>query len=216
MEFEKFTLNIVDNYLEIIPDTPIEDNYIYDIQITNLSGDEHKKLDKIKLSIFTAPTPSYCTVNTVRAIVDSTELDDLTIIQNIKEASKLADYFSTIKLNAAKINEKYYAHNPNAQITEKQQFVKYSTVKNSLLKLKAQGLLSGSIKAALGEISLDADGSPNEFDSFLKDLDLEIDKWKKALQGYKDFEADTASVVKSSREIHPFVDWSCPPRRTRL
>lgn len=216
MDFEKFTLTVTDNCIEIIPDTPIEDNCIYYIQISNLKDDTNKKMDQLKLTLYTAPSPCYCTIDTIRAIIDSSELDDLTIVQNIKEASKLADYYSTIKLTAAKINKKYYEQNPDAEAIEKEQFVKYSTMKNSLLKLKTQGLLTGDLKATLGEISLDSESSPEEFDSLLESLDEEMGKWKDALQGYKDFDADTTSAVKSSREFSPFIDWSYPLRRSRL
>ena len=89
-------------------------------------------------------------------------------------------------------------------------------MKDSVLKLKAEGVFTGELKATLAEVSIEASTDPNDFDSYLKYLDDEINKWKDALQGEKDFEADSTWAVKSSRELSPFIDWSHPIRRTRL
>lgn len=198
MEFIDFDKTIIDNYIQIIPKSNILDNSIYEITFKNIKGNYGKILNKEKRTIYTKTTPGYASINTIKSLLADYDIDDFFILQNIREASKLADYYADIKLNSKVKNALYYAQVEYAEDMEKEQFVKYLVAKNCMNKIRADFSISGGVKSMLGEVSMEVESKKNDFEKIINDYTMEYEKWKKALQGYKDHVADSKSVVKSS------------------
>lgn len=206
MEFIEFEKLIVDNYIQIIPKDGIKDNSIYEITFKNINGADGKALEYKKISIYTKPSPGYVTVEAVKSLLADYDIEDSFILQNIREASKLADYYSDIKLNSKIKNALYYSQVTYAEALEKEQFVRFMVAKICMCKIRADFSIEGGVKSTLGEVTMEIASKKSDFEKIIDDYTLECEKWKNALQGYKDHVADSKSTVKSSSTAHSYTD----------
>lgn len=198
MEFITFNKKVINNYIQIIPEGGVLDNSIYEITFKNVKGEDNKILNTEKRIIYTKVNPSYASIDTIKTLLADYDIDDSFILQNIREASKLADYYADIKLNSKIKNALYYSQVGYAQEFEKEQFVRYMVAKICMCKIRADFSISGGVKSTLGEVSMEIASKKNDFETIINDYTAQCEKWKKALQGYKDHEVDSKSVVKSS------------------
>ena len=89
------TAAAVGNILEITPADGILDNSKYTIRIKGLkSADGTKILPEKVFTIVTAITPMYCTLNSLKALVDSFGVPEANLLSYIRNASREADFIA--------------------------------------------------------------------------------------------------------------------------
>lgn len=195
----------------------LQNNSVYTVNFENLIT-AHGVFTPAPITVYTQADTFYSDILSVQNLLPAA-VEENVIFASLVNASKLTDYYAKIKLTSSLKNKKYYEQVPEAEAVEKEQLTKYLAAKDCLLKLKARvaGFGGTGMKATLGEITLDLDLSAELIDGLLNDYNALIDKWKDALQGYKDFVADSATVVKSTWVGVHWRDYSHnPATRTRL
>lgn len=173
-------------------------NQQYVITLENMQGDSGKKLlfyEHVWMSQF---EPCYASPEEIVRMLDF-EIDYDALMMQIKDASQLADYYANIKLNGPNKNQKYYTKLPGAMLFEKGQFVKNMVCMQTILQTRATLAIEAGFGGKLGEIEFSPKGSIPDLASTLKYFTNEADKWKLALQGYKDYIPDPTSALKSAK-----------------
>ena len=142
VEKVNFTVNIIDNILEIIPTDGIKNNSIYEISVKGLKPYIEKNyidefsftlnnscldsdiellkdktfdnayVDDIKIKFVTAMAPMYCQIMDVESLLEIVDVPIDIILYNIREASKYADYV----FEAIFRNSKYHYRNVYKEI----------------------------------------------------------------------------------------------------
>lgn len=174
--------------IEITLDEGVRDNSIYEIRIKKIESAHWKReLNDFNLKIFTKITPSYTSIESVKALIDD-EVSDDRILYNIREASRYAEY----------IKKEVYKSDLNIPF-EVTQYVRYKAAYDSLLYFYIQRSSSMGEKGTLGEISFEHSTSSSH-KNLLDQLKDEVDYWELHLRGFG-FEgrAKPQSAVKSSR-----------------
>lgn len=187
---------MVNHLLMIMPDEPLPENCLITVKLTNVHSD-NGLLASYTHQFYSLLTPCYADLMDIQGILEFKDLDPQMVYYHLIEASKLADYYTAIKLNGTIKNRKYYNKVPDAQAFEKAMFVKYYTANQVLSQIRSQITYNMSLSGKLGEIEYSPKASLPDLLTFLNELANEAKKWKLALQGYKDHPADYTSAIKS-------------------
>ena len=188
---------VMNNMLIIAPHDPLPKNCLITVKIKNAKAGI-RTLKSFTHTFYSMLEPCYGDIKDIISLLNI-ELDPKIVYYHLLEASKLADYYADIKLNGNLKNLNYYNQVTYAKDFEKAMFVKYYAA-NQILSHTRSGLAyKASMGGKLGEIEYSPKGSLPDLTGVLKNLLTEADKWKLALQGYKDHPADPKSAVKSSR-----------------
>ncbi len=188
MEKINHTFKVYDNFIEITTSEPIKSDSIYEIKIKSVkSVGGRKSIDNLDIKVHTKLTPSYCSIEAVRSMIEG-YVEDHKIMYYIREASRFAEYIK---------KEEYGYHDVPFEVV---QYVKHKAAYDSLLKFYIDKCSESGTKGTLGEISFENTGSDKLPKSILDDLKAEVDKWEEHLRGYG-FEgrAKPASAVKSMK-----------------
>lgn len=173
MERVEHTFTVLGNILEIIPDTPPQDNSIYEIYIKSVKSASGKKtLNNIRVKVCTQLRPSYCSLEAVKSLVESYSISDERVLYYIREASRFADY---VREEEIKETDVPY---------EVTQYVKYKAAYDSLLRSYIDMASESGQKGTLGEISFENVTSYPAMKDLLKALKEEVDKWELHIRGY--------------------------------
>lgn len=167
-----FTIKIYDNVLEIIPDESLQDNSVYEIAfdlIQSLQGG--RKLENGEFKVYTSMTPSYCSLEGVKSLVDAIELPEDKTLYYIRESSKKADYLAGTTFDE---------NNPPFQVN---QFVKYRAAHDTLLKYSIDRAARSGLKGVMGEIQFETSDSDDSLSALLKYLSAEAKRWEDELMG---------------------------------
>lgn len=191
-----FTIKQDRNQLDICLNEVMDNNQIYTIHLKNISSGDHLLLENEVCEIYSQLSPCYTSISAIESTLGF-ECDAELILMHIHNASKLADYYAEIKLNSEYKNRRYYDKVENAMLFEKEQFVKYYVCKEVLLQTRTRLGVQSSTGGKLGEIEYSPKGSIPDLTSAFKYFIGEADKWKLALQGYKDYIPDPTSATKS-------------------
>lgn len=175
METIDFSYRVFDNCLEIIPDEPIEDNATYTIKLKNIKSINHNKfLDKAEVQVTTAMTPSYCTVDAVKVLVDIFNISEADILYMIRQASREADFINGAPVDTS--NGVPYA------------VEKFTEIKATLLALTKAYAISGhesGLEGSLGKISFKNGTTLSNINNLINQLRREAKIWSDAIRGYK-------------------------------
>lgn len=191
MERVKHTAKVFDQFLEIVPEGGLRPNSTYEIRIRGLrSVDGKKELDNITIKIHTAMTPSYCSAQSVLSLLDGCYVSEDSIMFNIREASKYANYLMRLESN------KEYVFQDQNQQFEVEQFVRYRAAYDCTLKYYMEKVSSTGVNGTLGEVSFQNPTNLPDISKLLNQLRTEMEKWNLALQGHKEFRARPITGVK--------------------
>ena len=169
-------------------DEGVRDNSIYEIRIKKIESAHWKReLNDFSLKFCTKITPSYASLESVRALIDD-EVADERILYNIREASRYAEY----------IKKESYKDDLDIPF-EVTQYVRYKAAYDSLLYFYIQRSASMGEKGTLGEISFEHSTSSSH-KNLLDQLKDEVDYWELHLRGFG-FEGRSKpqSAVRSSK-----------------
>lgn len=202
MERVSFDLKVFDNFLEIIPKGGVKPNSIYEIRLRNVkSADQKREIEKETIVLHSKVSPAYCSINAVTSLLDGHSINEESIMYNIREASKYANYI--LGLN---VDKEYYFEDSH-QDFEVSQFVKYKAAYDCTTKYYIDMISGSGLKGTLGEVSFETPESVADISKLLSDFRTEADKWNLALQGHKEFRAIPRSGVRGINSKSSNLDY---------
>ncbi|MCY7866103.1 hypothetical protein P8918_13570 [Bacillus spizizenii] len=189
MERVKHDFKVFDNFIEITPDDGIKDNSVYEIRIKTIKAlDKNKRIDDLRMKVTTKLTPSYCSLEAVRSLVDSYEIPEEKTLYYIREASLFAEYVKQESYGDEEIPFEVF------------QYVKHKAAYDSLVKFYIERSAEGGTKGTLGDITFENSSSFPAIRDLLNALKKEVDLWVEHLRG-NGFEGRVApaSAVRGAR-----------------
>lgn len=188
---------MLNNMLVINTQESIPKNCLVTVRLKDVRSDI-RVLEDYTDKFYSVLEPCYGDIKDISGLLEL-DLDPEIVYYHLVEASKLADYYADIKLTGIYKNRPYYNKVDYAKDFEKAMFVKYYTANQVLSQIRSGLAYSASLGGKLGEIEYTPKGALPDLTSVLKGLLAEADKWKLALQGYKDHPADSKSAVKAKK-----------------
>lgn len=174
MESVKFTYRVYDNILEITPVDGVQDNSIYTFRIKNLKSINHDKvLDSASIDINTAMIPCYCSIDSIKALVDVFDIPESTIFYFIRSASREADF-----INGKPVDISRGVPYP----VEK--FVEVKATLEALTRAYITGGSQSGLEGTLGKITFKNGDKLSSIRTLINDLKKEAKKWQDAIRGY--------------------------------
>jgi hypothetical protein len=171
MELVKCKSNATDKYLEIIPEKGWKDNSIYEITLKNIKDLNGNTITKT-FTLYTKLSPIFSDINAVKSLIADIGVPDTTILYNIREASKYAEY-----IKGGKIDE-------NDIPFEVTQFVKYRAAHECLLNFSVQESTTVGISGKVGDVTFADKETNRDISKLLKSFLDEVNKWMDGVKGY--------------------------------
>lgn len=178
LEKVNYEVKVFGSHIEIIPTDKMKDNSLYEIKLNNLKTTSNQSVPDQTISFLTAFTPMYCAVTDVKTILSDMEIDDTTILYNIRAASRYADYIYEQTYHGKKIKV------DKGIPFEVSEFTRFRAAKDCLLKVYMSLASDNIVSGALGDVNFKLREDVPDLSKLLKYLDEEIDKWKDAIRGY--------------------------------
>ena len=165
--------------LTVTPEGKLEDNSVYEVMISGVkSTDGTKTLPNFTAKIMTPLSPMYCTVDSIRAMVDSFGIPEQTLRIYIRVASKYADYIlsSSGTVSASDKKKRMFAM---------EQFVRTKVVLDSLQRscMDRASMGAGSTYK-LDAVEITDSMNSTVYKSMMNALNLDLQKWQDAIRGY--------------------------------
>lgn len=185
MEIVKFKSCAIENFLEITPEKGWKDNSVYEITLKNIKDDAGNIINK-KITFYTKLSPIFSDINAVKSLMSSIDIDDSTILYNIREASKYAEYICGYKIDEDNIPY------------EVSQFVKYRAAHECLLNFSVQQTSTTGLSGKVGDVTFSEKENNGDMTKLLGMYALEVAKWMDAVKGYhNEGRAKMQTTVKS-------------------
>ena len=160
------------NILELTPVAKIQDNSKYTIHLKGLtSADGNKIFAAQTLTITTAIKPMYCTLNSLKALVDSFGVPEANLLSYIRDASKQADCIAGG--DASKSDS-----------LAVEQFVRTKSTLDCLVRACMDRTMHGGGTYTLGDATLQDSINSTSFKNMIKMLQDDLKKWEDAIRGY--------------------------------
>lgn len=160
------------NILEITPDSAILDNSKYVIRLKNVkSADGSKIFPEQVFTITTAIKPMYCTLNSLKALVDSFGVPEANLLSYIRDASKQADFIAG-------------GDATKADSFAVEQFVRTKATLDCLVRACMDRTMHGGGRYTLGDATLEDAVNSAAFKNMIKMLQDDLKKWEDAIRGY--------------------------------
>lgn len=202
MERISFDMKVFDNFLEITPKGGVKPNSTYEIRLRNVkSADQKKEIERETITLYSRVAPAYCPIHAVSTLLDGHSIDDASIMYNIREASKYANYILGLQ------TDKEYYFEDSHQAFEVSQFVRYKAAYDCTTKYYIDMISGSGLKGTIGEVSFETPESVADISKLLSDFRTESDKWHLALQGHKEFRAVPRSGVKGINSKSSNLDY---------
>ena len=169
------TATAVGNILEVTPADGIKDNSKYVIRIKGItSKDGTKKFPENVITVTTAITPMYCTLNSLKALVDSFGVPEANLLSYIRDASKEADFIA----GGTAVKK---GKTPTFAV---EQFVRTKATLDCLIRSCIDRTLSGGGKYVLGDAQIEDSINSTSYKNMIKMLQDDLNKWQDAIRGY--------------------------------
>ena len=163
----------------VTPEGGLTDNSVYEVMISGVkSADGSKTLPPFKAKIMTPLSPMYCTVDSIRALVDSFGIPEQNLRLFIRDASKYADYIlsSSGTVSASEKKKRQFAM---------EQFVRTKVVLDSMQRscMDRASMGAGSTYK-LDAVEITDSMNSTVYKSMMNALNLDLQKWQDAIRGY--------------------------------
>ncbi len=195
MKRVNFTYRVFDNCIEIIPESPIEDNSIYDIRFNGIKSMDGKILQNQQFKIATKMTPCYCSIDAVKILCEDFELPDSDILFFIRQASREADY----------INKGPVQRDRNGNVPfPVEKFVETKATIDALTKAYINGNNEAGMEGTLGQLTFKNGAQLDNLRKLLQNLKRNLARWQDAIRGY-DFEGrnDMSFALRANKTRRP-------------
>ena len=165
-----FELSTDNKTLTITP-KEIKDNYLYTVTVSGLKDSTGAAMPAVEVSYQTPYSPMYCTLESLKVVVDTFGIPDENLLMYIRQASKEADYIAG---GTAKAED--YAT---------QEFVRTKATYDCLTRAFMDRAYSGggstyTLDTATYQDSLNS----TAFKELLNRLGKALQKWQDAIRGY--------------------------------
>lgn len=175
MERIEAQYKVYDQFLEITPVVPYQENSIYEIRISGLKSlDGKRSANPLYLKVVTTLSPSYCSLEGLNTLVDIYEIPEQTLLYYIREASRYADY----------LRDGSAANNDGSVDFAVEQFVKTKATLDVLLKVYMRKASVSGSRGTLGDVTYENANSAPDIKDLIKTLKEELKKWEDAMRGY--------------------------------
>lgn len=178
MAFEQvtYTTSVNGNILEIIP-TEVKDSSTYTIRIQGLRSQDGTKIyPDTTFKVTTAVSPMYCTLDSLKSVTQSFNIDDQTMLIYIKEASEFADFIATATSTKTSGNTLAYAKGELTKVK--------ATIDCLTNGFVGGAFVSGGNRYKLGEDELEEGDRSAAFKNLLDWLRWLLRYWMDAVRGY--------------------------------
>lgn len=172
MEIISFKTRVYDNILEIIPDSPIEDNCIYEIRFKDLEAENGTTCSLIS-KITTKLSPLFCDIDSVKVLIGNMEIDDNDILYHIREASRFAEYVKGSKLKEDNVP------------FEAVMFTRYKAAHDCILSHSISMASTTGLKGSVGDVAFEQKETTKDIGRILSHLCSELKRWEDEVKGYK-------------------------------
>jgi len=170
----EYSIQVFDNFIEIIPNDGVKDNSTYEIILKGIKSlDATKELDFEKIKFSTKFSPMYASLSSVQSLIGECHVDDEILLYHIREASKFVNYIKGTTTSEEDIP------------FEVEQYVKYKAAHDGLLVFYINKASVSKEKGSLGDISYEKNIKLTDIALLLRYLESESLKWKENLRGYK-------------------------------
>ena len=184
MELVKSKISCFENYLEITPDKGWQDNSVYEITLNNIKDVNGNTFSK-KFTVYTRLSPIFSDITAVKSLIADIGIEDSTILYNIREASKYAEYIKGEAIDEDNVP------------FEVAQFVKYRAAHECLLGFTVRESSQLGISGKVGDVSFNEKETNRDISKLLQAFGLEVQKWMDAVKGYhNEGRAKMQSAVK--------------------
>lgn len=159
-------------------DPALKANYRYYVTIKGLKNLDGKPLDDIKTAFRMPYSPLYCSLNSLKMIVDAFKIPEENMLSYIREASKYADYIAQVQ---------------GVEVTDDDGKIKFSVEQFTRVKATMDCILKGYMertysgagaKYTLDVATFQDSLNSGAFKNLLADLAKELLKWQDAIRGY--------------------------------
>lgn len=159
-------------------DPALKANYRYYITIKGLKILDGKPLDDISATFRMPYSPLYCSLNSLKMIVDAFKIPEENMLSYIREASKYADYIAQVQ---------------GVEVTDDDGKIKFSVEQFTRVKATMDCILKGYMertysgagaKYTLDVATFQDSLNSGAFKNLLADLAKELLKWQDAIRGY--------------------------------
>lgn len=159
-------------------DPALKANYRYYVTIKGLKTLDGEPLDDIKTTFRMPYSPLYCSLNSLKMIVDAFKIPEENMLSYIREASKYADYIAQVQ---------------GVEVTDDDGKIKFSVEQFTRVKATMDCILKGYMertysgagaKYTLDVATFQDSLNSGAFKNLLADLAKELLKWQDAIRGY--------------------------------
>ena len=191
MKKEQCKAAVFDNILEITPENGFEDNCKYKIYLKGIKDKKGNVFDKV-ITFCTKLSPLFTDILSVRSLIGNIEIPDETILYQIRQASKYADYIYDSE------GEPFTEDNVPFEVIE---FVKYRAAYESLLLYSIKETSAVGTSGKVGEVSFSDKETNRDVKNLLTALQDETSKWRDAVKGYgNEGRAKPVSAIKGRKK----------------
>lgn len=164
------------NTLEITPATAPADNSSYTIKIKGLkSKDGEKTFPTTSVKVITAMSPMYCTLASLRALVDNFGIPEEDLLSFIRDASKYADFVGQDNTTTTTDANDQFAL---------EEFTRTKACLDCLLRGAMMKTMNGGGTYTLDVATLQDPTNATAFKNLLDDLRKALKEWQDAIRGY--------------------------------
>lgn len=187
-----FSVVVDGNKLIITPLNGINNNEIYNIKLKDIeSADKSRAIEELSFEVITEVKPAYTDLFSVKELLSGIDISERTILYNIREASKYADYVAS-------------SSSIDVSSFEVQQFVKYTAAHKSLLTFYINKASKTGEKGQIGDVVFENVVKLTDITNLLKELKQEADFWLNAARGYGlEGRAKPVSTVRGKKANPP-------------
>lgn len=175
--------------LSVTPEKAIATDSKYQITLSGIrSADGSKTFPETTFVIYTAVSPMYCTLSSLKAVTNGFGIPDEVMLSYIRDASKYADFVAG--------NTSSTASNSTTTTFAKEQFTRTKATYDCLLNAymsKAQG--SGNTYK-LGDAEFVDAANSAAFKNLLSGLNTALKYWTDAIRGYYNEGRSKPSVTR--------------------
>lgn len=178
IETDNYTVDLSEDgkSITITPAEEVKSNALYDITVTGLTDEDGNAVPDFTVQYRTPYDPMYCTLDSLKMVVDTFGIPDENMLSYIRQASKEADFVMRGTASTSSSSSNNFA---------REQFVRTKATYDCLTRAFMDRAYSGAgatytLDTATFEDSLNS----TAFKDLLGRLEKELQKWQDAMRGY--------------------------------
>jgi hypothetical protein len=148
-----------------------KENSIYEVTITGLTDDNGNELEPVKIEYRTPYSPLYCSLDSLKMVIDTFNIPEEAMVSYIRQASREADFISGGTADASDFAVQQFARTRAT----------YDCLTRGFMDRTYSG---GGSKYKLDTAEYEDSLNSAAFKQLLDRLGKELQKWQDAIRGY--------------------------------